>query len=65
MLKEIFHDSFENVEITRICMENGELDCKNVFFIALIQVCLGYLICKPFNNKPKISDEKPTRSSHS
>ena len=22
MLKEIFHDSFENFEITRICMEN-------------------------------------------
>ena len=22
MLKEIFHESFENFEITRICMEN-------------------------------------------
>ena len=24
MLKEIFHDSFENFEITRICVENHE-----------------------------------------
>ena len=22
MLKEMFHESFENLEITRICMEN-------------------------------------------
>ena len=22
MLKEVFHDSFDNFEITRICMEN-------------------------------------------
>ena len=26
-----------------------ESDCKNVFFIGLMQVCLGYPIYKPFN----------------
>ena len=34
MLKEIFHDSFENFEITRICMENhaGVTEWQKLFF---------------------------------
>ena len=33
MLKEVFHDSFEKFEITRICMENyaSVLDGKSCF----------------------------------
>ena len=36
MLKEIFHDSFENCEITKICMENhasvtGDGYCNRFF----------------------------------
>ena len=34
MLKEIFYDSFENFEITRVCMENhaSVTGCEKLFF---------------------------------
>ena len=34
MLKEIFYDSFENFEITRVCMENhaSVTRCQKLFF---------------------------------
>ena len=42
MLKEIFHDSFENFEITRICMENCDWMAKIVFFIQMPQTFGGH-----------------------
>ena len=42
MLKEVFHDSFDNFEITRICMENS---CKRDWMtkvVFLIQMLLTF-----------------------
>ena len=48
MLKEIFHDSFENFKITRICMENHwKRDCmaKVVFLIQMLPTFSGRCNC--------------------
>ena len=44
MLKEIFHESFENFEITRICMENYDWMAKIVFFMQMPQTFGGHNI---------------------
>ena len=45
MLKEIFHDSFENFEITRNCMENHtsapEWTAKVVFLVQMLPTFSG------------------------
>ena len=38
MLKEIFHESFENFEITRICMENHASVSRMAKVVFLIQM---------------------------
>jgi len=44
MLKEIFHDSFENIEFTRICMENHErvTGWQKLFFGSIGPYCKHY-----------------------
>ena len=47
MLKKIFHESFENFEITRICMETCKRDwiAKVVFFIQMLPTFGGRCNC--------------------
>ena len=45
MLKEIFHDSFENFEITRICMENHANVTGRQNFGALSVTYLSIISC--------------------